>query len=150
MGHDTWKEVSIPSPHVLPHKTSLLVVRRTQRRCCARLRGTKISTKNDSVPCVISLKESTFPPDSCSGRAQQKAAQMRSLTQSIFTEEQLHRKRCACWGHRAQSHTSGNTFSGRGKHTGIILDKRTFTYIILDKGTFESSSEPQTALGGEA
>lgn len=59
---------------------------------------TKISTKNDSVPFVISLKESMFPPDSCSGRAQQKAAQMRSLTQFIFTEYQLHRKCCVCWG----------------------------------------------------
>lgn len=45
---------------------------------------------------------------------------------------------------------TGNTFSGRGKHTAIILDKRTFTYIILDKGTFESSSEAQMALSGEA
>lgn len=76
---------------------------------------------------------------------------MRSLTQSVFTEYQLHRKRRVCWGEIEHSHIlQGTHFSGRGKHTGIILDKRTFTYIILDKGTFESSSEPQTALGGEA
>lgn len=41
-------------------------------------------------------------------------------------------------------------FTGRGKCTGILLDKRTITYIVLDKGTLESSSEPRTALSGEA
>lgn len=41
-------------------------------------------------------------------------------------------------------------FTGRGKRTGLLLDKRTITYIVLDKGTLDSSSEPRTARSGEA
>lgn len=69
MGHDTWKEVSIPSPHVLPHKTSSTRGMENTEAVLCPSAGTKISTKNDSVPFAISLKESTFPPDSCPGRA---------------------------------------------------------------------------------
>lgn len=69
MGHDTWKEVFIPSPHVLPHKANSTHGTENTEAVLYRSVGTKMSTKNDSVPFAISLKESTFAPDSCSGRA---------------------------------------------------------------------------------
>lgn len=62
MGHHTWKEVFIPSPHVPSNETNPTHGAENTEAVLRPSVGIEISTKNDSFPFAISLKEAAFSP----------------------------------------------------------------------------------------
>lgn len=90
-------------PMFFPTKPTLLMVQRTQRRRCADLWAPRCLLRMTPFPLLSVLKSQRFPWTLVL-EEHTEAAQMRSLIQSAFTEYQLHRKCCVCWGRIEHGH----------------------------------------------